>query len=348
MKRIGILFATVTLIVSGLFAGVEAKPPDFCISKPTHPSCATPIPTRTPTPVPTATPTIVPTPTSTATPTIIPTPTAPPASSLADCPNGTVGTESQAWWTTTPGKTGTNFGHLHVGACMPFKQQVSGILSLNIRLIMHENPGIFDYLNPVLKTDNQELSLPHNISLQGWKCVGTCERWVTLTVDTTLSSYDGVQEIRIRTYVKEPDGNIMHASVNTLVNLVNGKTINPIDRKPYQRAKGWYTGSGYCEADSLTDLPTAPISNWTPSIQGVWHGAADDLRVSRYRAALDADNHAGIPGTTLKEGVGELAPTQVSLGGLSSGSHRLSLRVDCDDPRGSTNSGIMVIFFKVP
>lgn len=249
----------------------------------------------------------------------------------------------------TPGKTGTEFGHLHVGTCVPYKQIVSGVLTFDVRLILHDNPGTFDYLNPVLKTDSQEISLPHVTSgVQGWTCTGTCERHVTLSVDTRLSNYDGIQEIRIRTYVREPDGNVMHASLNMLVNIQNGDPENPIDRKAYERFKGWYTDSGYCEASLLNDPPIGPVASWTAILQALNHGSSEDLAVSRYRVALDADVHAGIPGTTLAEGTGEMAPRSFTLSGLSSGTHKLSIRAECDDPRGSTNSGVGIITFTVP
>jgi len=229
---------------------------------------------------------------------------------------------------------------------MPYKQVVSGIITLDVRLILHENPGTVTSVNPVLKTDSQELSLPK--TYLDWTCTGTCERWVRLTVDTRLSNYDGVQEIRIRTFVDEPDGNEMHASVNTLVDVQNGDPENPIDRRAYQRFKGWYTGSGYCEPDILTDLPIGPIASWSPTVQALDHGASDDLAVSRYVVSLDANVHKGIPGTVLLSGEGELQPTTLDLSGLASGTHRLSIRAECDDPRGSTNVGVGVTTFTVP
>jgi hypothetical protein len=267
----------------------------------------------------------------------------------AGYPEPRVFTEAQAWWTTTPGSSGTDFGHLHVGACMPYRQPVSGVVTIDVRIVMHHNPGEFLYLNPVLKTDSQELSLAKNFSLQGLSCPdGTCEAWTTVSVDTRLSDFDGFQEIRIRAFVDEPDGNRMHASVNTLVDVRNGRANNPIDRRAYQRGKGWYTGSGYCEADILSDLPVAPILGWAPTVQVAHHGAADDLPVSRYRVTLDADAHAGHPGAVLASGTGELGPTILSTAGVGSGMHRLAVRADCDDSRGSTNTGVLVVWFEVP
>ena len=236
-----------------------------------------------------------------------------------------------------------------MGACLPYKQVVSGVISFDVRLILHQNPGEFAYINPVLKTDSQELSLAKDYSLQGWTCPdSTCTEWVTVNVDTGLSNYDGVQEIRLRTFVDEPDGNRMHASLNPLVNVQNGAPENPIDRRAYQRFKGWYTDSGYCETDVLSDIPVGPVSNWQPTVQAVNHGSSEDLSVSRYLVALDANVHAGITGTVLLSGDGQLQPTILDLSGLAPGTHTLSIRAECDDPRGSTNSGVGIVRFEVP
>lgn len=339
MKHVALGFLSLVLALALLITPTQAhhRPGH----KPTPPPTGTPRPTATASPRPTASP--VPTPSPAPTPSAAPTPSPAPAGSCTFI-------ESQAWWMQTPGKTGTDFGHLHVGSCVPYKQVVSGVLTFDVRLIMHNNPGSFDYLNPVLKTDSQELSLPHvTAGVQGMTCpTGTCERHVTLSVDTRLSNYDGVQEIRIRTYVRESDGNIMHASLNMLVNVQNGDPENPIDRKAYERFKGWYTVSGYCEASLLSDVPLAPVSSWHPVVQALNHGASDDLAVSRYSVRLDADNHAGIPGTILASGNGQLQPTTLNISGLAPGTHKLSIRAECDDPRGSTNVGVGVIEFKVP
>jgi hypothetical protein len=337
---------------------VVASTPVATSTPPTVTTTPTPAP-----PSPTATPDApTPAPATPAPPTPALTPTPTPSHDGGDHGGGMatgpgcagyseprVFTEAQAWWTTTPGSGGTDFGHLHVGACMPYKQPVSGVVTIDVRIIMHHNPGDFVYLNPVLKTDSQELSLAKNYSLEGLSCPdATCEAWATVSIDTRLSDFDGFQEIRIRAFVDEPDGNRMHASVNTLVDLRNGRADNPIDRRAYQRGKGWYTGSGYCEADILSDLPVAPVLAWAPMVQVVHHGAADDLPVSRYKVTLDADAHAGLPGIVIASGTGELVPTTASTVGLGSGMHRLAVRAECDDPRGSTNSGVLVVWFEVP
>src|SRR5215211_2578360 len=47
--------------------------------------------------------------------------------------------EAQSWWTVKPGQTGTNHGHLHVGACIPERETISSPTTLDVRLILHDN-----------------------------------------------------------------------------------------------------------------------------------------------------------------------------------------------------------------
>ena len=271
----------------------------------------------------------------------------------AGYPEPRVFLEAQTWWIATPGKTGTTFGHMHVGACLPTEQTVSGTIGIDVRIILHDNPGQFDYWNPVLVSDAEELSLPHVTDLHGLTCaVGTCTGWSHANVDTRQLSYDGRQELRIRAYTNTPDGNIMHSSINALIVLENGNPTNALDRRAYQRGKGWYTGSGYCEASFLSHVPSVPVSGtWTVSVKIENHGAADDLAVTHHTIRLDPDFHADppVPGKVIRDGAGELPATSISIDttALADGSHKLHMRADCDDPRGSTNSGVLVIPFMV-
>ena len=327
-----------------------------------------PSPTDTPepTPAPTDTPEPTPAPTDTPQPTENP---GPAATSPAPTPSSTVSAgpdrltcagypeprifvESQSWWMQTPGANGTDFGHMHLGACMPYDQTLTGIVGIDVRIILHDNPGTFDYLNPVLVSNSQELSLPHVLTLNGFTCPeGTCTTWVHLDVDTRLIVSDGLEELRVRAYTIEPDGNIMHSSINTVAYFDNGYPLSNLDRRAYQRGKGWYTGAGYCESDVLSNLPVGPVSGvWTPQLQIVDHGAADDLPVTHSSVRLDPDFHATpvVPGTILIDAsVPWTGSVAIDTTTLTNGRHRLLLRADCDDPRGSTNSGVLAVFFTV-
>src|SRR6266540_1253324 len=58
-------------------------------------------------------------------------------------PEPRVYVSSQAWWTRFPGQTGTDFGHVHQEACIPERQQMSADFNIDLRLIMHDNPGTY-------------------------------------------------------------------------------------------------------------------------------------------------------------------------------------------------------------
>ena len=254
---------------------------------------------------------------------------------------------------TTPGESGDNFGHMHIGACLPERQSISGVVTVDVRIILHDNPGSFDYLNPVLKSDDQELSINKNFSLQGFTCpVGDCVRWTKVSFDTRLIESDGLQEIRIRAYVNEPDGAIMHSSINGHSWFRNGNPVDDVDRKVWKRGKGWYTDSGYCEASLVSPYPTAPVSGtWSPVIRMTWHGASDDLPLTHHTIRLNPDFHAHptVPGIVVRDGPGELpeGPVAIDTTKLANGRNVLHLRADCEDPRGSTNSGVLIVPFTV-
>ena len=63
------------------------------------------------------------------------TPTAPSTASRASS------SRTESWWVQTPGATGTDFGHVHVGTCFPYLQDVSASVPFDIQVKLHRNPG---------------------------------------------------------------------------------------------------------------------------------------------------------------------------------------------------------------
>ena len=258
--------------------------------------------------------------------------------------------EAQAWWTRTPGQAGRDFGHLHVGACLPERETLRGVVTLDVRLILHDNPGRFAYLALVLKGTDDETTVSKH-ELPGFSCpVGTCERWLAVPLDTSQFGQAGLQEIRLRAFVDEPDRERMHASLNWQAYIDNGKAQAAVSRRAYLRGKGWYTGAGYCEPDLVSvPLPDGPVSGvWSPHLRIVDHGSSADLPVTRHSVRLDPDVHNGIPGTILREGAGPWeGRLAIDTTQLANGPHKLFLRAECADPRGSTNAGVLIVTFMV-
>jgi hypothetical protein len=355
-----------TVIVKVVSASATTPTPT-----PTPPAPAsTPRPTPTPTPTP-ATPASTPRPTPTPTPISTP-PTPAPTPRLAPnrltCsgyPEPRIFVEAQTWWLATEGSTsGTSFGHVHEGACLPPEGvTVSGVVHIDIRVILHNatdqtGPVHFHSVAAVIKTDDQEITVAEDSSAEGSICAVpemTCTFWLAVDVNTAVSHFDGRQEIRLRGDAGTSDGNQMKVSLNAHPNFSNAKALNPVDRMPYERGKGWYSTAGYCEASLLTPLPSGPVSGiWQPTIQMVDHGQSGppvDLPATHHTATLDPDFHAMpmVPGTILNEGPGPLPPTTLTIdtAGLAPGVHKLHLRADCEGPGDSTNSGVLVVFFAV-
>lgn len=258
--------------------------------------------------------------------------------------------DSQSWWRRTPNASGTDFGHVHLGGCIPEREVHTTDITLDVRVVMHANPGKIAEVVLVTKTPSTETTRIKDKSLAGMTCpTGTCEAWLRWKVPLSWFDSSGLQEIRYRVYVDEPDGNRMIASLNYQTYIKNGRPLRPVTRYPYLRGKGWYTGAGYCEASFRQPLPDVGVGTaFSPALAMVDHGKSTDRPVTHAEVLRDADFHAGKPGKVLAENSDSLGPTPVPVGGdAAQGVHRLTIKADCKDPRGSTNSGILVVPFKI-
>jgi hypothetical protein len=275
-----------------------------------------------------------------------------PAQAVGDCPGRTVFAEAQAWWKPNPGTTGgKDFGHVHVGACIPERNTLSADTTIPVTVILHENPGTLQDISLVFKTDESETTVAKVApGFRTCPVTDTCSTTVNVPVDISKFDRSGLQEIRFRVYVEEPDGNVMHSSLTFQTTIQNGKTVNNVGRMPYLRSKGWYTDYGYCEADVLSvPLPDEPISGvWNVTVQQVDHGEEGDVAPSHHSVRLDANAHLGIEGTVLSDGPGPLRERTFAIDTreLSNGTHRLVQRVDCARDN-QVNSGVSVLQFTV-
>jgi hypothetical protein len=275
-----------------------------------------------------------------------------PAQAVGDCPGRTAFAESQAWWKPKPGTTGgKNFGHVHVGACIPERDTLSADTTIPVTVILHENPGTLQDISLVFKTDESETTVAKVApGFRTCRATETCSTTVNMPIDISKFDRSGLQEIRFRVYVEEPDGNIMHSSLTFQTTIRNGKTASDVSRMPYLRSKGWYTDYGYCEADVLSvPIPDEPISGvWNVTLQQADHGEEGDVAPSHHSVRLDANAHHGIAGTVLTDGPGPLAERTFAIDTreLSNGTHRLVQRVDCARDN-QVNSGVSVLRFTV-
>lgn len=194
----------------------------------------------------------------------------------AGCTDSRVFVESQAWWAPAPGTTGgDDFGHIHVGACIPERDTLKSNTTIPIQLIMHHNPGKLLDVSVVFKTTKSETTVAKVApSQRTCPTADTCVITATAPIDIAKFDRSGLQEIRVRVYVDQPDGKRMHTSLNFQTYIENGKTRSNVSRMPFVRSKGWYTGFGYCEADILTTpLPDGPV--WGPSTSACGRSTTD-------------------------------------------------------------------------
>jgi hypothetical protein len=303
-------------------------------------------------------PTDIMTPTPKTTSTRTPTATAIGASSGPDrlkCtgyPEPRIFLESQAWWITTPGQSGTDHGHVHVGTCFPYMQTLSGVVEFDVRVILHNNPGRLYRL--MIQAKHPRLiagAYPVLLNLKtDFTCPTTCETWYHVALDTRILENDGRMEFRFRPHILQPDGQHMRASSGWDAIVKNGKPVdNYPPAGPFTEARGWYTDAGYTNARLNSPLPLTPVSGIVNFDVALIPGV-DGLPVTHHTVTLDPNFHAVpvVPGIVLKDGLGEFRGViSIDTRQLTNGAHRLVLRAEADNPRGSTNGGVLVVPFTV-
>ncbi|MDQ0922253.1 hypothetical protein QF038_000761 [Pseudarthrobacter sp. W1I19] len=286
--------------------------------------------------------------------------------------------DTQAWWmpdVDQANNSTTNTGHVHMGACIPERETLnSGNITVNVRVILHDNPGTANYVAMVFKNSESETTVqkcylratapdfscpgPGKSGEGDFVCTGTCERWLTFSRPISAFKHSGLQEVRFRGFVPEPDGNTMQTNLNFQVNIQNGKSVSDTERNAFLRSKGWYTHALYCESSLRSvPLPDGPVSGiWAPEV-GLTTHPGGSRPASHSFISIDPDFHAipSNPGTVLWDSAGPYgaepfgaAPIAIDTRTLANGVHKLHLRTSCRDNKlGSTNSGVTVIPFTV-
>jgi len=255
--------------------------------------------------------------------------------------------DGQSWWKQA---SDVEARHLHLGACIPEREQLSGTIHIDAKTQMHANPGQVTYVAIVWESPGGDHT--YTSSNPGWTCpnLANCSFWKGFDIPASAWDRSGLEGLRLRVTARQPDGKEMRTSLNFQDYIDNGKSVGNMIRMPYLRAKGWYTGLNYCEAayrSDVTPFPDGPVpALWQPWIRQTDHGDTD-ADPTHHDIRLDPDIHNGVPGTFLLDGPGPRdGLVDVDTTGLAVGVHTLFAKTDCETTAG-VNSGVLAAKFQV-
>lgn len=287
---------------------------------------------------------------------------APDPNTCTGYPEPRIFLESQGWWVTsgndgiTEGNdAGRNFGHIHIGACFPLFQRVSGVVGFDLRILMHDNPGRVTFVRPFICNNQQSdcYRAPDVVFSPALTCaVASCTFYQHVDIDTTRWHYDGLNGVRFRPEVLEPDGNTLRAANNWLMDIQNGNPPRTFVGGPtYIDAKGWYHGnySSVKISDGYTPNPHAQFA--VTYRCGSTNEAVQDCLVT-----VDPDFHATPPSFGTVQSDNTLTKFQrvvVSPSDFASGSHALVFRTCVHDTRSvpgqdAHRCGVLKLPFTTP
>ena len=306
------------------------------------PSGSTP-PSASPTPTPAPSHSHEPTPS----PSTSPSPP-PPGVDPVNCtgyPERRVFLEVQSWW--DGNNTPHGMAHVHAGACFPLGQTVHGVMRLDTRITMHNNPGHLFALSTDLFTDGHG-SGDNVYTKLNLDCAATCQYWVTSYIDTR-GAQDGWHEFRMKPRVRHSDGRRQMTSSGWVLRTENGNSDGSSRTATGAViGRGWYEGHGYQNPDvrSLSEIIDGPVSGtWTFGVR-LAHGG-QGFSPTFTAAYVDPDFHHGIEGWRVLATSGPYVGTlTIDTRQLSNGVHKLVLRVQAEHS-GETQAGIMVLPFVV-
>ncbi len=288
----------------------------------------------------------------------------------AGYPQARVFVEAQSWWRpTTPG-TGSDQGHGHFGACVPQDQTLSGRVTIDWVVKLHDNPGRIRDIVAEAATDVASSSgtavVFNNSDTTAYKCsTSTCTYVIPTTFNTANVAVDGLQELQYRMRIKQPDGTTMRPALRFVARLANGKTLDDYSKRSLN-AYGWHgsstdnnVGPLYSYVRWHSRLPTTVSGLWTFNVSFAGDEKHLSNNITHYSIRVDPDFHASPPNNGVIfvdsdtmcpfPGRGCDGPVKsnftIDTSRLANGRHKLVLKADAKDTSGSTNSGVLVIPF---
>lgn len=265
--------------------------------------------------------------------------------------------ESQSWWRRTPGATGTDFGHVHSGACFPYMKTLKGFVRFDVRTLMHDNPNGRLYVVRVQAFNNAYGTKTLKTVKVNRVCGSTdCTFWTTVTVDTSTLANGGLTEFRIHSEVRDPDGSRNLATNGYLAYIRNGKPVTDTRHlaPSFTEGRGWYRTAGgkefgYENARLRTPIPSQPLAGvWLPEIET--RAGSGGEAITQTMVMIDPQLHA-VPedhGMMILHRLGPFkGRLSIDTTELADGPHRLMILGSAKESVGSTLSGAFVIPFVV-
>jgi hypothetical protein len=278
----------------------------------------------------------------------------PAAGPCMDSPEPRAYLVANDWWMTTEGNMGNEEGHVHVEGCMPVNQRLSGQVKLDVKVVMFDNPGdIMRVSGHIFYADGQFKMLGN--TQYSMQCPGSrtmCTAIVPLTLNMDLLPVSGWQQLRVKVTghsFTDPSGKPVErfAVIRFPVFVANANPRND-NRKRYFEGSGWYGGAEYAVARYTSHtLPGLVSGMWTtPILWTMKQGRG--IPITHSLVTIDPNFHMDDPGTVVYDARGMIKRSfKIDTSTLTAGSHRLFIRADADDVRGSTHSGALVIPFTV-
>lgn len=266
--------------------------------------------------------------------------------------------ENQSWW--EPQSANQLQGHIHVGACFPLYQHVSGAtLQLDVTVKLHNMQG----------------TLPSKLRVTGyndWTWEGPlvppcstadCQYTYALNVPLTLAHYSGPRVLGIYLNVTNSLSQVQRNFTRFLVYLDNGLPPAPVGSSGtvqvdpggdswYSVVQGGITGQ-YAQAQIVrADIPWDEATGELRPVSGIWTPTAR-YEARRNFAYVDPAFHAMPPskGTTIYEAEGPhqgylVQPLTIDTRLLTNGLHRLVIGSGNVADNG-VNTGVLVVPFLV-
>jgi len=148
--------------------------------------------------------------------------------------------EAQQWFTPFNGDIRVNSKHTHIGACVPVNQTISGILTIDVLAQLHNMPdqqlGEIHATLIVQSGTKIQAATTNRISLDCTQNLYACSAVYRLSIDTTLSPFDGYYSIQLIGTLDDIGnssaaglGFNSHTTLNFRTKFSNGKPMDTTD-----------------------------------------------------------------------------------------------------------------------